>query len=196
MGLTAGTRTSKRSDWRPPHHERGGQLVGLFVAVRRRHALYRNQHRPRPQVGPAQCRDCVAIYSRAAACGDGLARSAKWPWRRFAARVGYKKAGKSRQRKTDPTCEPPKAEAQSMISLYEDPVFTFRFEEDRLVDRFQLEGVPFGALVVVCQWAADAPDGAGPELARWLVGDGGWVTAMPPLLVRAGGGFVVRREAL
>ena len=39
-----------------------------------------------------------------------------------------------------------------MISLYEDPVFTFRFEEDRLVDRFQLEGVPFGALVVVCQW--------------------------------------------
>ncbi len=83
-----------------------------------------------------------------------------------------------------------------MISLYEDPVFTFRFEEDRLVDRFQLEGVPFGVLVVVCQWAADAPDGAGPELARWLVGDGGWVTAMPPLLVRAGGGFVVRREAL
>jgi hypothetical protein len=31
-----------------------------------------------------------------------------------------------------------------MLPLYEDPWFTFRFGDDRLIARFHLEGVPAG----------------------------------------------------
>jgi len=78
-----------------------------------------------------------------------------------------------------------------VIPLYRDPVFTFRFEEDRLIDRFHLEGVGSGARVAVSRWQAETNHQAGPELARCVVGDSGWVTLSPPLLMRAGGGFVV-----
>ena len=78
-----------------------------------------------------------------------------------------------------------------MIPLYRDPVFTFRFEEDRLIDCFHLEGVGAGARVAVSRWQAETNHQAGPELARCVVGDSGWVTLSPPLLMRAGGGFVV-----
>lgn len=78
-----------------------------------------------------------------------------------------------------------------MIPLYQDPVFTFRFVEDRLIDRFHLADVRAGKKVTVFRWQADAPNQAGPELTRCVVGEGGWVTVCPPLPVRKGGGFVV-----
>lgn len=78
-----------------------------------------------------------------------------------------------------------------MIPLYQDPVFTFRFVEDRLIDRFHLGEVRAGKKVTVFRWQEDAPNRAGPELTRGMVDEGGWVTICPPLLVRKGGGFVV-----
>lgn len=78
-----------------------------------------------------------------------------------------------------------------MIPLYRDPVFTFRFEEDRLIDRFHLEGVGAGLRVTLFRWQADISHQAGPELARCVVGEGGWVTLSPPMVMRAGEGFVV-----
>ena len=37
----------------------------------------------------------------------------------------------------------------SMLPLYEDPGFTFRFAEDRIIPRFHLDGVEPGRRVVV-----------------------------------------------
>jgi hypothetical protein len=53
-----------------------------------------------------------------------------------------------------------------MLPLYEDPHFTFRFADDRIIPRFHLEGVEAGRLVVL------------PE----------------PIIVRAGEAFVVVPE--
>jgi hypothetical protein len=36
-----------------------------------------------------------------------------------------------------------------MLPLYEDPCFTFRFAEDRIIPRFHVEGVPSGQRVTV-----------------------------------------------
>jgi hypothetical protein len=36
-----------------------------------------------------------------------------------------------------------------MLSLYEDPHFTFRFTDDRIIPRFHLEGVEVGRRVSV-----------------------------------------------
>ena len=36
--------------------------------------------------------------------------------------------------------------ATNMLPLYHDPHFTFRFAEDRIIPRFQLEGVQAGRI--------------------------------------------------
>ena len=72
-----------------------------------------------------------------------------------------------------------------MIRLYEDPVFRFRFVDDRIVPRFHLDGVDSGRRVIVT-------DPSGTRLATGIVGDGGWVDLAEPLIVPAGSGFDVR----
>jgi hypothetical protein len=73
-----------------------------------------------------------------------------------------------------------------MTPLYRDDGFTFRFADDRLIDRVHLDGVAAGTPVTL------ADLGAGAELRRAVCGDGGWVPLTPPLVVRAGDGFVAR----
>jgi hypothetical protein len=76
-----------------------------------------------------------------------------------------------------------------MLPLYEEPHFTFRFAEARLIPRFRLEGVEAGRPVSV--FKADARTGERLGLpATAAVGEGGWVDLPEPILVRAGEAFV------
>ena len=76
-----------------------------------------------------------------------------------------------------------------MLPLYEDPWFTFRFAEDRLVDRFHLEGVRAGRRVSVFKLDPGTGERLG-LLATATVGEGGWVGLQGPLVVRAGEAFI------
>jgi hypothetical protein len=80
-----------------------------------------------------------------------------------------------------------------MLPLYQDPWFTFRFAEDRIIPRFHLEGVPAGSRVSVFMIDAATGERQG-LLATAAVGDGGWVDLRQPIIVRAGEAFVVVRE--
>lgn len=73
-----------------------------------------------------------------------------------------------------------------MIPLHRDPAFTFRFADDRLIDRVHLDGVAAGTPVTVTDLRT------GQLLANAEAGPGGWVPLDPPLVVRAGEGFVAR----
>lgn len=79
-----------------------------------------------------------------------------------------------------------------MLPLYQDEGYTFRFADDRVIPRFHLEGAPTGQRVTVFDLdPPSATDNRRGVLAKATVGDGGWVDPAKPLLVRAGGGFVV-----
>jgi hypothetical protein len=72
-----------------------------------------------------------------------------------------------------------------MLPLYQDPWFTFRFSDDRLIPRFHLEGVEVGRLVSV--FKVDPSTGARLGLlATGIVGEDGWVDLAEPIIVRAG----------
>ena len=73
-----------------------------------------------------------------------------------------------------------------MTPLYRDPGFAFRFADDRLIDRVHLDGVAAGTPVTLTDLHT------GDVLAEGVAGDGGWVPLAPPLVVRAGGGFMAR----
>ena len=77
-----------------------------------------------------------------------------------------------------------------MIPLHQDPWFTFRFADDRIIPRFHLEGVEAGRRVEVFR----IDPGTGERLGLLVtatVGDGGWVELDEPIIVRAGEGFIV-----
>src|SRR6202008_4849501 len=74
-------------------------------------------------------------------------------------------------------------------ALYQDPHFTFRFAEDRIIPRFHLEGVEAGRRVRVYRIDPDSGERLG-RLGTAGVGDGGWVTLPEPIIVRAGEAFV------
>ena len=76
-----------------------------------------------------------------------------------------------------------------MIPLYEDPCFTFRFADDRIIPRFHLEGVEAGRRVSVC-WIDPVTSERLGLLTTATVGDGGWVDLDEPFIVRAGDAFV------
>lgn len=76
-----------------------------------------------------------------------------------------------------------------MLPLYRDPHFTFRFTEDRLVDRFHLDGVEPGTPVSVFAIGPAADEHLG-LLAQAVAVNGGWVNLPEALVVRAGSGFV------
>lgn len=76
-----------------------------------------------------------------------------------------------------------------MIPLYDDPHFTFRFADDRIIPRFHLEGVPVGRRVSVFKIDPGTGERLG-LLATATVGESGWVDLNEPILVRAGDAFV------
>jgi N-acyl-D-aspartate/D-glutamate deacylase len=80
-----------------------------------------------------------------------------------------------------------------MTPLYEDPYFTFRFADDRIIPRFHVEGIHAGRRVCVYKIDAATNERLG-LLARGFVGDGGWVDLAEPIIVRAGDAFIAVPE--
>ena len=80
-----------------------------------------------------------------------------------------------------------------MIPLYEEPHFTFRFAEDRIIPRFHLEGVEAGRRVVVYKIDPTTGERLG-LLMTVIVGEGGWVDVGEPIIVRAGEAFIAVPE--
>jgi putative acetyltransferase len=76
-----------------------------------------------------------------------------------------------------------------MLPIHEDPWFTFRFAEDRIIPRFHLEGVPAGQQVAVFRIDPGTGERLG-LLARAAIGEGGWVDLPEPIMVRAGEAFI------
>jgi hypothetical protein len=81
-----------------------------------------------------------------------------------------------------------------MLPLYHDTHFLFRFDDDRIIPRFHLEGIGIGVRVDVFR--------IDPANGRWLgllttgvTGDGGWVDLSPSIVVRAGDAFVAVPES-
>jgi hypothetical protein len=81
-----------------------------------------------------------------------------------------------------------------VLPLYEDPCFTFRFADDRIIPRFHLEGIKAGRQVEVFEIDAGTGERLG-LLATATVGEGGWVDLAEPIIVRAGEAFVAVPEA-
>ena len=81
-----------------------------------------------------------------------------------------------------------------MLPLYEDPWFTFRFADDRIIIRFHLEGVEAGRRVSVFKLDPGTGERLG-LLAMASVGEGGWGELPDPIIVRAGEAFVAVPEA-
>ena len=80
-----------------------------------------------------------------------------------------------------------------MRPLYEDPQFTFRFADDRIIPRFHLEGVGVGRRVLVFKIDPGTGERLG-LLATAAVGEGGWVDLPEPIIVRAGEALVAVPE--
>jgi hypothetical protein len=80
-----------------------------------------------------------------------------------------------------------------MLPLYEDRWFTFRFGDDRLLARIQLEGVPAGQRVSVFKMDPGTGERLG-LLTTGTVGEEGWVDLTEPIIVRAGEAFVAVPE--
>jgi len=80
-----------------------------------------------------------------------------------------------------------------MIPLHQDPWFTFRFGEDRIIPRFHLEGVEAGRRVSVFRIDPGTGERLG-LLATATVGEGGWVGLMKPIIMRGGEAFIAVLE--
>ena len=76
-----------------------------------------------------------------------------------------------------------------MTPLYEDPHFTFRFADGRIIPRFHLEGIEAGRQVLVFKINPDTGERLG-WLAMATVGEGGWVDLAEPIIVKAGEAFI------
>ena len=81
----------------------------------------------------------------------------------------------------------------NMRPLYEDPHFTFRFADDRIIPRFHLEGVEAGQHVSVFRIDPGTGERLG-LLATATAGEGGWVDLGEPIIVKAGDAFVAVPE--
>ena len=76
-----------------------------------------------------------------------------------------------------------------MRPLYQDPHFTFRFAEDRIIPRFHLEGVEAGRHASVFRIDPGAGERLG-VLATATVGTDGWVDLARSIIVRARDAFI------
>lgn len=77
--------------------------------------------------------------------------------------------------------------------LYQDPWFTFRFADDRIIPRFHLEGIEAGRQVSVFKIDPDTGEQLG-LLAMATVGEGGWVDLSEAIIVKAGDAFIAVPE--
>ncbi len=80
-----------------------------------------------------------------------------------------------------------------MLPLYEDPCFTFRFAEARIIPRFHLDGIEAGRRISVFKIDPGSGERLG-LLATATVGEGGWVDLPEPIIMRAGEAFVAVPE--
>jgi hypothetical protein len=80
-----------------------------------------------------------------------------------------------------------------MIPLHENPHFTFRFADDRIIPRFHLEGIGAGRRVSVFKIDPTTGQRLG-LLTTATVGEGGWVDLLEPIIVRAGEAFITVLE--
>jgi hypothetical protein len=76
-----------------------------------------------------------------------------------------------------------------MLPLYQDPHFTFRFADDRIIPRFHLDGVEAGRRISVFKIDPGTGERLG-LLATATAGEGGWVDLTEPIIVRAGEGLI------
>ena len=81
----------------------------------------------------------------------------------------------------------------SMTPLYQDPHFTFRFADDRIIPRFHLEGVEAGRQVAVFKVDPSTGERLGLLLMA-TVGEDSWVDLAKPIIVKAGDVFVAVLE--
>ena len=80
-----------------------------------------------------------------------------------------------------------------MTSLHQDPYFTFRFADDRIISRFHLDGAPVGQKISV--FGFDQLNNARLGLITTaMVGEGGWVELPAPIIVHAGEAFIAVPE--
>jgi hypothetical protein len=82
-----------------------------------------------------------------------------------------------------------------MLPLYQDPWFTFRFAEDRLIPRFHLEEVEAGRRISVFKIEPGTGERLG-LLATGIVGEGGWVDFSEPIIVKAEDAFIAVPDKL
>lgn len=75
------------------------------------------------------------------------------------------------------------------MTLHEDRHYTFRFADDRVIPRIQLDGVAAGTPVAVYR-IDPATEARGELLTTATTGGGGWVDLAEPLRVLAGDAFV------
>ena len=80
-----------------------------------------------------------------------------------------------------------------MTTLYQDPHFTFRFADDRIIPRFHLEGIEAGRRVSVFRIDPTTGERLG-LLATATVGEGGCVDLPVSIIVKAGDVFVAVPE--
>lgn len=81
-----------------------------------------------------------------------------------------------------------------MLPLYPDPHFTFRFDDDRIIPRFHLEGVEAGRRVSVFKIEPTTGERLS-LLALATGGNGGWVDLSVPIIVKAGDAVIAICEA-
>ena len=83
--------------------------------------------------------------------------------------------------------------AAPQLALYQDPFFTFRFADKRIVSRMHLESVQDGRPISV--FKIDPDTGAKRELlAKATVSKGGWVDFTEPIIVKPGDVFIAVPE--
>jgi hypothetical protein len=81
-----------------------------------------------------------------------------------------------------------------MLPLYEDPSFTFRFGDNRVLSRFHLEGIQAGRRVSVFRIHPSTGERLG-LLTSAAIADDGWVDLKKPILVQAGEGLIVMPDS-
>jgi hypothetical protein len=95
---------------------------------------------------------------------------------------------------SEPQRESPRTSREDeVLPLHEDPCFTFRFADGRLIPRFHLEGIVPGSRVSVFKVDPGTGERLG-LLAQATVGAGGWVDLTVPIVVRAGDVFIAVPE--
>ena len=163
-------------------------MVRLPAPVRRWLVVHRHHERRGPSLSAAQCRDRLSLHPQPATRLSRLRGGPAQPKCGVERRGGNQGDVEAREGVADPA-----GGLRTMIPLYQDPCYTFRFAEDRTIPRFHLEGVEFGWQVSVYKIDPKTGERLG-LLATATVGEGGWVDLAEPIIVRASEVFIAVPE--